>query len=513
MTSPRLAAVAAALVALAMACARPVAAPAPSNAPPEGTAAEPASMALCEHGVPADLCTRCNPDLVPVFQAQGDWCEEHGVPESHCLKCNPKLTFSAPAPQRDWCQSHGVPESKCTKCNPRLVATFVAAGDYCREHGFPESVCPRCHPELVEAAGEAPPVFPEPGTRVRLASAQTARDAGIETRRVEARSVARVIEVVGQLEFDQNRLAQLSARGDALVLEVKVDAGDEVKAGDPLVVLASSSVGAEQGRLAAARARLDAARAAVAREEGLAASGLSPRKNVEEAQRERAAAQAEHDAAKAALGAVGAASDSGAGRYVLRAPFAGTVVARDAVAGKTAAAGQTLVEVADLSRMWAQLEVPEADAGLVQAGQPVRIVFEGLRRPPVEAKISRVAARVDPASRTVRARVELPNRDRTLKAGAFLRAEIRVSSDHEALLVPRDAVQRAEDRSLVFVRREEALFEPVAVEAGEREGELVEIVSGLRPGDEVVTTGAFLLKTEIMKESIGAGCCEVEEKR
>jgi membrane fusion protein, heavy metal efflux system len=198
---------------------------------------------------------------------------------------------------------------------------------------------------------------------------------------------------------------------------------------------------------------------------------------------------------------------------VLRAPFAGTVVARDAVAGKTAAAGEVLVEIADLSRMWAQLEVPEADAALVRSGQPVRIVFEGLRRAPVEAKVSRVSARVDPASRTVRARVELPNGDRTLKAGAFLRAEIRVSSDHEALLVPRDAVQRAEDRSLVFVRREDAVFEPVAVQAGEREGELVEIVSGLERGDEVVTTGAFLLKTEIMKESIGAGCCDLEEKK
>jgi membrane fusion protein, heavy metal efflux system len=66
---------------------------------------------------------------------------------------------------------------------------------------------------------------------------------------------------------------------------------------------------------------------------------------------------------------------------------------------------------------------------------------------------------------------------------------------------------------LVFVRREAAVFEPVAVQAGEREGELVEIVSGLERGDEVVTTGAFLLKTEIMKESIGAGCCDLEEKK
>jgi cobalt-zinc-cadmium efflux system membrane fusion protein len=109
-------------------------------------------------------------------------------------------------------------------------------------------------------------------------------------------------------------------------------------------------------------------------------------------------------------------------------------------------------------------------------------------------------------------RVELPNRDRALKAGVFLRAQIRLTAEHGALLVPRDAVQRAEGRALVFVRRGEAVFEPVAVETGESHGDLVEVVSGIEPGAEVVTTGAFLLKTEIMKESIGAGCCDLEEK-
>jgi cobalt-zinc-cadmium efflux system membrane fusion protein len=79
--------------------------------------------------------------------------------------------------------------------------------------------------------------------------------------------------------------------------------------------------------------------------------------------------------------------------------------------------------------------------------------------------------------------------------------------------VPRGAIQRAEGRSLVFVRKGEEAFEPVAVRTGEIRGDEVEIASGLAAGAEVVTAGAFLLKTEIMKESIGAGCCDVEEKR
>jgi len=470
-------------------------------------------MKLCEHGVPAELCTKCNPDLIPVFKEQGDWCAEHGVPESQCLKCNPKLTFTAQPAHKDWCKEHAVPESKCTRCNPRLVARFVEAGDFCREHGYPASVCPLCHPELVEAAGEEPPIFPEPGTKVRLASVKTAQHAGIQTQVVENGRIAKTLEVVGQLAFDQNRLAQLSSRGDALVVEVKVDVGDDVKEGQVLAVLASAAVGADQARLAGSQARLEAARAAVARERQLGEAGLSPRKSLEEAQRDLAAAQAESDAARSALGAAGASSEAGGGRSLLRAPFAGTVVARDAVAGRTTTAGQVLLQVADLSTMWAQLEVPEAEAALVRPGQPVRITFEGMRGSSREAKVTRVSASVDPASRTVRVRVELPNRDRTLRAGAFLRAQIQVSADHDTLLVPRDAIQHAESRTLVFVKRSDTLFEPVAVKTGETRGGLVEVVSGLEPGAEVATTGAFLLKTEIMKASIGAGCCDLEEKK
>jgi len=88
-----------------------------------------------------------------------------------------------------------------------------------------------------------------------------------------------------------------------------------------------------------------------------------------------------------------------------------------------------------------------------------------------------------------------------------------VTADHDTLLVPRDAIQHAESRTLVFVKRGDTLFEPVAVKTGETRDGLVEVVSGLEPGVEVATTGAFLLKTEIMRASIGAGCCELEEKK
>ena len=380
--------------------------------PPPSTAAQ-----LCEHGVPAELCTKCNPDLAPAFKETGDWCDKHGLPLSHCKQCNPALDFSAANSPRDWCNEHGVPESMCTKCHPELVAKFVTAGDYCSEHRYPKSVCPRCNPAQVEARGERLPTFPEPGLKVRLASAETAREAGIETVVVQQQRFSPTLEVVGRIDFDQNRLAELSPRSEAVIRAVHADVGDAVSEGQPLIELASGAVGEDQARLSSVRARLQAAQATLAREESLVKDGISPRKNVEAARSELAAAQAEHESALAALGAAGAAPESGRGRYVLSAPFAGTVVARDAVIGRTATTGQVLMQVADLSNMWAILEVPESDAALVQPGQKVALRFDALKGETREATIGRVADSVDPQTRTVRVRVDLPNADRRLKAG------------------------------------------------------------------------------------------------
>ena len=406
-----------------------------------------------------------------------------------------------------WCNEHAAPEAMCTKCRPQLIARFIQAGDYCREHGYPESVCPYCHPEKVKAAGHALPTFPAPGTKIRLASAELERDAGIETTRVAERPFARTVEAVGELELDQNKLARLSARGEATVVEVKVDVGEDVRRGRALVVLASGAVGGAQSRLAAAEARAQAARAALAREESLVAGGISARRDVEQARTELAAADAERETARSELRAAGAGDVGVGGRYVLVAPFDGTVVARRAVAGQAVAAGDALVEVADVRTLWAVLDVPEEHAGSVRPGQKVVVRVDGSGEVR-EARVSRVAASVDPRTRTVRVRVDLPNKDRALRAGSFVRGSIEVATPKRALLVPRDAVQRAQEHDLVFVRTGPGQFDPVAVELGARAGADVEVVRGLAPGSEVVTTGAFVLKTEILKESIGAGCAE-----
>lgn len=475
----------------------------------EAAEAKAAATELCEHRVPAAICVKCHPEMAAVFKSQGDWCGEHGVPESQCFQCNPQLSFEngpGNAGPADWCKEHAVPESKCTKCHPNLVARFIKAGDFCREHGYAESVCPICHPELAKAAGQPAPAFPGAGTKVRLASAETAQDAGIRTMRLKKEAFAQKLEVSGQLDFNDNAHAEVSSHGDARVLEVLVDVGDEVKAGQGLVVVASAAAGADRASLVAAKARLEAANNAAARLEKLA--GIAAQRTIDEAKRELAEAQAAHDGALAALKTSGAdpAMSSG-GRLVLASPLAGTVVARAAVAGRVAGAGDVLVEVADTRTLWATLEVPEADSMLVKPSQRVELRFDGIGVAR-DGVIAKVGPRVDPRTRTVRARVDVENKDGALKAGLFLRGVVSIADPREAVLVPQSAVQRAEGRMLVFVVKEKGVYEPVSVELGSRSGETIEVTSGLAAGDEVVTTGSFLLKTETLKDSIGAGCCD-----
>lgn len=482
------------------ACERKAAAPAvDAGASVSKTSA--AAVKLCEHRVPAELCTKCNPELAEVFKEQGDWCLEHGVPESQCLQCNPALTFSITEAPADWCSEHSVPESMCTKCKPSLVAKFIASGDYCREHGFPQSVCPICNPDQAKADEGALP-------DVRLASEETVTEIGVKTVRARKAAVKGTLDVVGQLAFNGNRRAELSARGEALVIDVKVDVGDSVKKGQALLIIASAEVGSGQAQAAASKVRLNAARAAVAREKTLVERGISPRRSLEDAESEEARALSEYDGALSALAASGAGAAGAGGRHTVIAPIAGTVVRRTAVVGRMAQADEVLVEIADLSTLWALIELPEAEAALVRSGQPVLLTLEGRLGKPIAATISRVANIVDPATRTVEARVELSNPDQSLRAGAFVRARIEVKTDREALVLPKSALQIVGEKTVVFVRREANVFAPKEVTVGDTIGTNAEILTGVSQGDEVVTTGAFLLKTEVMKESIGAGCCD-----
>jgi len=460
-----------------------------------------------EHQVPESLCTRCNPSLTAAFKATGDWCEEHGFPESVCPVCNPQRPPGA-AGQRvaDWCLEHALPESKCTKCDPPLIPQFQAAGDWCVEHGFPESVCPVCNPQQPPAGAERAAIE---ARVVRFRSPDIEDSAGIRTVPAQRAQASAAIECTARIAFDSDRVADIRAIVPGIVRRVRAELGTTVERGAPLFELESTRVGEIQGALQTARERVRTAQANLARHRELRASDIASARQVEVAEQELVSAQAEARTAEATLRMAGAAQSAPSGRYMLFAPIAGTVVRRPAVVGLLATESESLATIVDTSVMWALCDVPEAGASKVALGQRVVVMTEGNGDQTIEGEIGWIAAEVDPRTRTVTARADVLNPDGRLRANQFARARIHTSAPRTAVSVPRAAVQRIGEREVVFVRTAQGVYQPRVVErlGG---GNLVQVEGRVQAGDTVVTTGAVLLRTEIMPGSIGAGCCEID---
>jgi membrane fusion protein, heavy metal efflux system len=417
----------------------------------------------------------------------------------------------APAAEGAMCKEHGVLEAICTKCNPKLIPVFMAKGDWCKEHEFPESVCPICHPErggkpAVDVSGDGAPAD---GTKVRFKTKETAELAGILTEKAALRSHEGGVLTTVRLAYDATKLAEINARSPGVVRALKVDVGAKVKQGATLAVIDSPEVGAERSKLAAARSRVDVAEEHLRRDTQLQAEGIVARKDILAAQQELAAAKAEYGALSASLAIMGPGA-GGAGSYALTTPIAGVVTQRNVTIGRLVSGDAMLFQVVDTSTMWADLDVPENELGAVAPEQPVIITVDGIGGREFRGTISFVAPAVDAHTRTSMARVPLENPDGVLRAGMFGQARIVTKKARVSVMVPRSAVQRAKTVQVVFVRIANDHYETRRVETGATEGPLIELLKGVRPGEDVVTQGSFLLKTETLKESIGAGCCEVD---
>ncbi len=412
------------------------------------------------------------------------------------------------------CKEHGVLEAVCTKCNPALASVFKAKGDWCEEHGFPESFCPICHPERGgKPSGDVrDDGAPLDGTKVTFKTKETARLAGIETVKAEQRS-GRVERIMpARIVYDATKVAQINARAAGVVRAIRADIGAAVASGAALALIESADVGAEQSRVQSTRSRVQVAEANSKRLETLHAEGIVAQKEALVARQELEAARAELAAAQSALNMVSRVSGA-ASHYTLTAPIAGVVTQRNATIGRLVQTDAVLFEVVDTSTMWAEVDIPETDVPRVSVGQPVTLSIDGLDDRRFSGTLDYIPPIIDADTRTARGRVALTNADGLLRGNMFARASLVTTTSATAVVVPRKAVQRAKDVHLVFVRLGEDAFEARRVQLGSGDGELVEVRGRLQAGDDVVSDGSFLLKTETLKGSIGAGCCDAEEPK
>ncbi|MFO0892531.1 MAG: efflux RND transporter periplasmic adaptor subunit [Isosphaeraceae bacterium] len=463
----------------------------------------------------------------------GLYCDEHGVPEKFCTLCHPQLKDKLLL-----CPEHGnIPEDICTLCHPELKEKRDI--EVCPEHGLPRHFCsicqekagrPQASSNLLDdgwcvAFGETTPdgkkvcrLLP----MVRLASADLSGEIGIRTARVAEEEHVHELVAPAETAYDANRYAEITPRVSAFVREARFDLGQKVRAGEVVAVVDSAEVSTAKAQYLSGKAALAYEEDRYRRVESLTSSSLM-------ASKERPSALFALNQARATtLGAeqklrnfrfddadladILKASDT---KPILSitSPIGGTVVFRHAVIGEGVDPSSKLYTVADTSTLWLWIDVFERDVRDVRPGQAVTFAVSGTNLTGDEdtftGRITWVGTEVNEKTRTTKVRAELPNPGGTHRANQFGQARIQLGERHKALTVPKGAVQRYEAADMVFLKQEPGVYRPQRIKTkplGRKDS--AEVSWGLKPGEEVVTTGAFLLKTEIMKGSIGAGCCD-----
>jgi cobalt-zinc-cadmium efflux system membrane fusion protein len=487
------------------------------GAPAGGVQAE--SGLFCEeHGVPEKFCTLCHPELAKTLLL----CPEHGnIPGDICTLCHLEVEKKHGLTMCP--KGHGLPAHFCMECGKAASAAIDAPDDgWCATHQKPEAMCPECaadpRPIGDLVPGEVAKACRQPLPLVRLATTTLAGEIGLEKVKAALETHGHTIETNAESAFDANAYADVVPRVEGILREIKADLGQVVSEGDLLVVVDSPQVSAAKSRFLSARAALKLERASYERTRALAQRDALP------AKQELEALTALNQAESAALDAAQALRNLGLDDAALErivdskdlssmlpvfSPIAGTMIQRHAVTGEAVQPTTAIFAVADTSRMWLWIDVYEADVDRVHPGQHVTFRVPASEGPAYEGRVTWVGAEIDPVTRTARMRAEVLNEGGRLRANQFGQAVIEVSDPHAAVVIPKAAVQTYNETSVVFLPVEPGVYRPQRIlTRPANRPEVVEVTWGLSQGDEVVTTGSFWLKTEIMKGEIGAGCCE-----
>ncbi len=295
---------------------------------------------------------------------------------------------------------------------------------------------------------------------------------GITFDRAAMRPVGRGTRVVGTLAYAETRREYVSARVMGWVEELYADfAGKPVRKGEPLLAIYAPELLSAQEEYLTAR-RLGDSSLATAALRRLELWDV-PGEQLAELERSGRAQR----------------------RIVLRAPRSGEIAEKMVTEGQAVHAGDNLFLIANRSMLWVDLAVFEADARMLKVGLPVQVRVDALPGKGYAGRVTFVNPAVDEKTRTLTARVEIPNGDGALRPGMFVTAELQPAAT-KRLSIPLTAVLPTGTQNLVFVNRGDGQFVPREVQVGARGDSLVEIVEGLRPGDEVVASATYLLDSE-----------------
>ena len=335
---------------------------------------------------------------------------------------------------------------------------------------------------------------------------EAARLAGIKTETVQSAVATDGVAVPGTVTSNAYRDTKVNALVGGVVRQVMVELGAQVRRGEPVSVIFSSDLADAQMKYLSMRATFEADHQKLLRTEKLVALGAASRQELEEVTATHAGHETEVAAARQRLLLLGlsarqvdALTDAShvVSEVTVPAPASGIIIARGVNPGQVVSAGQELFVVTDLSTVWVIGDLYEKDFPTVRVGSNAVIVVPSTNQT-LRGRVAYIDPRVDPASRTAKVRVEVPNAGGNLRLGMFVTMTFETRSNQRIMLVPQAAVQAVGERSVVYtsVEGEEGKFTERPVKLGVSRGNLVQVVAGLKAGDKVVTDGSFFLRSE-----------------
>jgi len=460
----------------------------------------------------------------------------HGPGEHHDIKL-PDEGVEIP----DWCVDHAVPESQCTKCNPELITHFKETGEWCAPHDLPESLCRLCNPdiefpqesllkpktnELISAQMEIT-LLSRPYTNIcatndaliQFASSSTVKKAGLTTQQINSGLLETAIEAPAEVVFAETKMSVITSTVPALVSKWLVSPGERVRIDDILAVVQSPGIAELEAELVKAAATYNVHKAKLNRHIELKKKNIISDSDYEMQDALTLQAHAEFTSIKGLLRSAGMHkndiesvinSKTISNQFFLRTLSDGVVVQRIAQIGKLLEAGEAFAIIADPRALWIEAQLTEQKIRHIEVGQVLTFSSDGRGLNRVGAKVIWVSQYLDPHSRTGIVRASVIDPLSNLQAGEVGIVNIIEKHNTHSFLVPKDAIQWEGCCNVVFVKESETRYRPKKVNLLGSRGDYYQIEGNIQAGDEVIVKGSFLLKTELKKTSIGAGCCGLE---
>lgn len=301
-----------------------------------------------------------------------------------------------------------------------------------------------------------------------------------------------------RIAYNENVTARVSSPIGGRVTQLKLQPGDEVKAGAALLTLDSPELAAAVADVAKAEAEEKASRLSLERARALAEGGVLPKKELERAETDFAEARAESMRARLRLRNLSPAGASGAG-FALRAPVSGVIAERHVNPGMEVRPdlADPLFVITDPTRLWVLVDLPERDLARVERGHGAVVEVDAYPGERFDAVVERIGETVDPATRRVQVRLDIDNAARRLKPEMYARVILVADVTKRAVRVPNTALVTQGLYAYAFVEREPGVFERRRVTPQVQDREWTYLADGVAQGESVVVGGAVLLNSEL----------------